>query len=58
MDAKSKNNEQDDPIYRAMFNIPEPGAEPNFGPIRGPMLLLGAIVIPLAILGGIHHLFN
>ena len=58
MDANAKVNHRDDRDYRAMFNIPEPGTEPSFGILGGPVILLSAILIPLAIFGGIDYLLN
>lgn len=54
MDAKHSQHE--DAEFRAMFNIPEPGTEPDFG-FFGNLLVMPAVLLgALALCAGIHEL--
>lgn len=49
-------SKQDDAEFRAMFNIPEPGTEPDFG-LFGNLLVMPAVLLgALALFAGIHEL--
>jgi hypothetical protein len=53
-----KDHEHDDPMYRAMFNIPPAEQDITWGPVRSFMCCTSTFIVVAAVLGGIHELLN
>lgn len=54
----TKDQNQDDPMYREMFNIPPVGQDISWGPIRSFLYCTAAFLVAAAVLGGIHTILN
>jgi len=54
----TKDQNQDDPMYREMFNIPPADQEISWGPIRSFIYCTAASLLVAAVLDGIHTILN
>ncbi len=54
----TKYQNQDDPMYREMFNIPPEDQDISWGPIRSFIYCTAAFLVVAAVLGGTHTILN